>query len=67
MKNTSGNSTFAIDGISCSAGSFVVTECAVLRINFCAEKPAHRKSANRLWASIKTKTVCASQRVDYPM
>ncbi len=41
------NSTFAIGGVSCSADSFVVTESSVLRINTCAEKPAHRKSANR--------------------
>jgi hypothetical protein len=42
-----GNSTFAIGGVSCSADSFVVIESSVLRINICAEKPAHRKSANR--------------------
>jgi len=51
------NSTFAIGGVSCSAdppsfhygraGSFVVKESAVLRMNICAEKPAHRKSAER--------------------
>jgi len=41
------NSTFAIGGVSFSADSFVVTESSVLRINICAEKPAHRKSANR--------------------
>jgi hypothetical protein len=41
------NSTFAIGGVSCSADSFVVAESSVLRINICAEKPAHRKSANR--------------------
>jgi len=39
------NSTFAIGGVSCSADSFVVKESAVLRMNICAEKPAHRKSA----------------------
>jgi hypothetical protein len=47
IENTAGNSTFAIGGISCFAGSFVVTESAVLRMNICAEKPAHRKSAKR--------------------
>ena len=26
---------------------FVVAESSVLRTNFCAEKPAHRQSANR--------------------
>jgi hypothetical protein len=41
------NSTFAIGGVSCSADSFAVAESFVLRINFCAEKPAHRKSAKR--------------------
>ena len=41
------NSTFAIGWVSCSADSFVVAESFVLRINICAEKPAHRKSANR--------------------
>jgi len=44
---TAHNSTFAIGGVSCSADSFVVTEGAVLRINICAGKPAHQKSANR--------------------
>jgi len=41
------NSTFAIGGVSFSADSFVVKGSSVLRINICAEKPAHRKSANR--------------------
>jgi len=41
------NSTFAIGGVSCSADSFVIAESAVLRMNICTEKPAHRKSANR--------------------
>ena len=38
---------FAIGGVSCFADTFVVTESSVLRINICAKKPAHRKSANR--------------------
>jgi hypothetical protein len=46
-ENTAGNSTFAIGGVSCSTDSFVVTESSVLRMNICAEKPAHRKSAKR--------------------
>ncbi len=46
-RTTTGNSTFAIGGVSCSADSFVVPESSVLRINICAEKPAHRKSAKR--------------------
>ena len=41
------NSTFAIGGVSCSSDTFVVAESSVLRINICAEKPAHRKSAKR--------------------
>jgi len=41
------NSTFAIGGALFSADSFVVKESAVLRINICAKKPAHRKSAKR--------------------
>jgi hypothetical protein len=31
----------------CSTDNFVVKESSVLQINFCAEKPAHRKSAKR--------------------
>ena len=46
-RKTAYNSTFAIGGVSCSADSFVVAESFVLRINICAEKPAHRKSAER--------------------
>jgi hypothetical protein len=42
-----GNSTFAIGGVSCSADSLVVAEIFVLRMNFCAKNPAHRKSAKR--------------------
>jgi hypothetical protein len=41
------NNTLAIGGVSCSADSFVVAESFVFRINICAEKPAHRKSAKR--------------------
>ena len=44
---TTANSTFAIAGVSCSAGSFVVAESSVIRINICAEKPAHSKAAKR--------------------
>jgi hypothetical protein len=46
-KKTAYNSTFAIGGVSYSADSFVVAESSVLRMNICAEKPAHRKSAKR--------------------
>ena len=41
------NSTLAIGGVPSPLDSFVVAESSVLRINFCAEKPAHRQSANR--------------------
>jgi len=47
------NSTFAIGGVSCSADSFEVAKSSVLRINFCGEKPAHRKSAKR-YLQLKT-------------
>ena len=47
LRNTAGNSTFAIGGVSCSADSLVVAESFVLRIKFSGKKPAHRKSANR--------------------
>jgi hypothetical protein len=47
MKARTANSTFAIGGVSCSAGSFVVAESLVPRMNICAENPAHRKSSNR--------------------
>jgi len=46
-RKTAYNSTFAIGGVSCSADSLVVIESFVLRMNICAENPAHRKSANR--------------------
>jgi len=37
----------AIGGVSSPLDSFVVKVSSVLRVNFCAEKPAHRQSANR--------------------
>ena len=40
-KMPTGNGTFAIGGVSCSADSFVVTESFVHLINICAEMPAH--------------------------
>ena len=55
MKNMpAANSTFAIGRVSCSADSFVVTGSSVPRINICAEKPAHRKSAKRWWQFLRT-------------
>jgi hypothetical protein len=41
------NSTLAIGGVPSPLDSFVVAKSLVLRTNFCAEKPAHRQSANR--------------------
>jgi hypothetical protein len=46
-RKTAGNSTFAMGGVSCSADTFVQAESSVLRMNICAKKPAHRKSAKR--------------------
>jgi hypothetical protein len=46
-RTTTHNSTLAIGGVSSPLDSFVVAESSVLRTNFCAEKPAHRQSANR--------------------
>jgi len=40
------NSTLAIGGVSSSLDSFVVNQSLVLRINICAEKPAHRQYVN---------------------
>ena len=47
LPQVSFNSTLAIGGGSSPLDSFVVAESSVLRTNFCAEKPAHRESANR--------------------
>jgi len=41
------NSTFALDGVSSSADSFVVIGSFVLHINMSGKNLAHRKSANR--------------------
>ena len=46
-KTAAANSTLAIGGVSSPLDSFVVAKSSVLLINFCAEKPAHRQSANR--------------------
>lgn len=40
-------SRFQMEEVSFFADSFEVIESAVLCINFCAEKTAHRNSANR--------------------
>ena len=47
MRMAAANSTFAIGGISCCTGSFVVAKSFVLRISISDKKPAHRKSAKR--------------------
>jgi len=41
------NSTLAIGGVPSPLDSFVVAQSSVLRTNFCAENPAHLKSAKR--------------------
>ncbi len=41
------NSTFAIGGVLCYLDSFVVKGSVMLFRNFCAENPAHHKSAKR--------------------
>jgi len=45
------NSTYPKGGVSYSKDSFEVAESSVLRINICAKKPAHRKSAKRYAAA----------------
>ncbi len=44
-------SRFAIGVVTCFYDTFVGKESAVLRMNICAEKPAHRKSAKR-WLQV---------------
>jgi hypothetical protein len=46
-RKTVANSTVAIGWVSCTEDSFVVKKSSVIPMNICAEKPAHRKSANR--------------------
>jgi hypothetical protein len=41
------NTGLAKVAVQCSADTFVINQSSVLRTNFCAEKPAHRQSANR--------------------
>ena len=41
------NSGLAKVAVSYSADTFVVTESLYLQINFCVEKPGHRKSTKR--------------------
>jgi len=49
IRSTTYNSTFEVGEASCFAYRFVVTESPVLGIDVCAQKPAHRKSANRFF------------------
>ncbi len=53
MKSPTGNSTMAIGEVSSPLDSFVVAQSSVYRTNFCAEKPAHRQSANCYWQIYK--------------
>jgi hypothetical protein len=46
-KQRTANTGLAKVAVQCSADTFVVNQSSVLRINFCAEKPAHRQSAKR--------------------
>jgi hypothetical protein len=39
------NAGLAKVAVLCSADTFVVNQTLVLRINICADKPTHRKSA----------------------
>jgi hypothetical protein len=54
VETPASNSTLAIGGVSSPLDSFVVAESSQLRTNFCAEKPAHRQSANRYGQVKKT-------------
>jgi hypothetical protein len=46
-KTTASNKVFVKAGIPCFADTFVQGGSSVLRMNICAEKPAHRKSEKR--------------------
>jgi len=48
------NSTFAIDGVSFSAGNFVVAESTVFRINICGKIPAFAKRPTFMLDTKKT-------------
>ncbi len=57
MRKAAANSTLAIGGVSSPLDSFVAAESSVLRTNICAEKPAHRQSANRYASLYETPNV----------
>lgn len=44
---TAANKGFAIAGVPCFADAFVQGGSSALRMNICAEKPAHRKPPKR--------------------
>lgn len=46
-RKTTANRTLAIGGVPSPLDNFVEAESLVLRINFCAENPAHRQAAKR--------------------
>jgi len=46
-RKTTGNSTFAKGGVSCSKDSFVVNQSIVFQIKFCGKSPALRVAAKR--------------------
>jgi len=55
-RTAAANSIFAIGGVSCSAGSLVVAESFVLRINISGKNRQLRQATNRygqLWRNNK--------------
>lgn len=57
-KSPAAKSTFAIGGVSCSAGSLVVAESFVLHIKFSGKKPAQFKlKAKRYAQTIETNAI----------
>ena len=46
-RNTNGNSTLAIGGVSSPLDSFVVTESSVLLTNYCGKNHRYRLAAKR--------------------
>jgi len=54
-KARTANKGFAIAGVQCFADTFVDNQTLVLRINIYAEKPTHRKPANRYRQALHTR------------
>lgn len=48
------NNTFTIGGVTCFCDTFEVNGSVVLRMNFCAEEPAHPNSANVIGHAMPT-------------